>query len=296
MEERFIYTLSCPVSGLVRYVGQTNNLKKRYYKHLYRSKNNPKYHSQCWINGLMEKGLKPLMEVISICDIKEVDFEERFYISIIKSWGFDLTNLDLGGSFQKTRSSETKKKVSESLKGKRQSEETKNKRSVTNTEVWKDETLRQVQRERGKILYSLGVTKIGIKGKPSGRKGMPYLGDKGKLSDSLKKYFLTNNAHNKKVFKNLQDVIDDYNNLEIPLLNIAKKYSVNRTLITKTMKDNGIELRNNGKKIISKDTLIDLLIKKQLKIKEVALYLNCSESNVDKFKNLHKVSKKMPLD
>lgn len=34
MNKKFIYTLSDPDTGLVRYIGKTNDIKKRFSKHL----------------------------------------------------------------------------------------------------------------------------------------------------------------------------------------------------------------------------------------------------------------------
>lgn len=90
----FIYTISCPVSGLVRYVGKTNNTKERFRKHL--SENNQTKKSR-WIKGLKNKGLKPVFEIIDECTECDWQEKERQYIKVFKSVGANLLNEMPGG-------------------------------------------------------------------------------------------------------------------------------------------------------------------------------------------------------
>jgi len=89
----FIYTLTDPRDGLIRYVGKADNLKSRFQSHM-KNENTRK----CgWIKSLKKQGLKPIIEAIDIVPINEWQFWEQYWIQVTKSWGFDLYNGDNGG-------------------------------------------------------------------------------------------------------------------------------------------------------------------------------------------------------
>ena len=56
----FIYSLSDPRTGEIRYVGKTVNLKRRLYGHLY---DDEKTHKSAWIKSLKRLGLKPQLDI-----------------------------------------------------------------------------------------------------------------------------------------------------------------------------------------------------------------------------------------
>jgi len=93
----FIYSLSDPITEQIRYIGKTNNIKKRYNKHINESKKNTKSHKKAWINSLINKSLFPTIQVIDIVLEKEWKFWEIYWINQMKSWGFKLTNEMNGG-------------------------------------------------------------------------------------------------------------------------------------------------------------------------------------------------------
>lgn len=91
----YIYILQDPRNNLVKYVGKSNNPRRRYTSHLvYTPKN--KSHCHRWIQSLKKKGLKPIMTVI---DEITGDWEwlEQYWIEQFKHWGFNLVNLTVGG-------------------------------------------------------------------------------------------------------------------------------------------------------------------------------------------------------
>ncbi len=95
--EMKIYSLSDPISNQIRYIGVTSqSLNRRFSRHLVDSKRR-KTHRDCWIFGLKQKNLLPIIELIDIVDKDNWQFWERYYISQFKAWGFDLTNLTIGG-------------------------------------------------------------------------------------------------------------------------------------------------------------------------------------------------------
>lgn len=113
----FIYELLDPRSKEIRYVGKTNNPRRRYSQHLYCSKYN-KRTSHCvrWIKSLLDIGLEPILEIKeefnneSECFVREIEL-----ISEYRNNGVRLTNLTDGGEGQSGRvvSEETRKKISD---------------------------------------------------------------------------------------------------------------------------------------------------------------------------------------
>lgn len=127
-----IYSLDCPITGEIKYIGKTiKSLNNRLSGHIVDSRRDRRKVSN-WIKSLMGKGLKP-----NICLIEETEnweFEEQFYISYFRFLGFNLKNLSSGGevgSIGVKWSVEQRKKLSESLKGRIVSEATRKKLSIS---------------------------------------------------------------------------------------------------------------------------------------------------------------------
>jgi group I intron endonuclease len=109
----YIYSLNCPITNNPKYIGKSVNIKDRLYKHLKEDKGNLKC---MWIKSLKNKGLKPTIEQIDAVPESEWQFWEQYYISLFKSWGFELKNGDLGGLGGGRMLRETKDKISKSHK------------------------------------------------------------------------------------------------------------------------------------------------------------------------------------
>lgn len=96
----YIYTLEDPTNNEIKYVGVTKrSLKKRWYDHCsnyYLKKNNHK--TATWIKSLKANNLKPIIKLLAIVDDDNRYEEEIFYISLLKSCGFNLKNHTDGGS------------------------------------------------------------------------------------------------------------------------------------------------------------------------------------------------------
>lgn len=184
--QQSIYTLNCPISGNIRYVGYSYDPKKRYVAHISR-RNECVTHKNTWISSLINKGLKPVLEIWETTINGDIKFLEQFYISLFKSWGFDLTNATLGGDGAESINQETKAKISKTLTGKIQSEETKNKRRKSSLKTWSNPKLKELKRKQTIELHKKGVFINSPKG---GNKGIK-LTDEQKLSISkrLKKHF-----------------------------------------------------------------------------------------------------------
>lgn len=92
----YIYTLTDPRTGSVRYVGKTNNTKNRLKLHLQNKKQNHSYINN-WIKQLKRNKLKPIMEVVDTVPKNDWEFWETYWISQFKTWGFNLCNHTEGG-------------------------------------------------------------------------------------------------------------------------------------------------------------------------------------------------------
>lgn len=91
-----IYTLSCPIIGDIRYVGATSKpLKTRLNGHV---KDCQKYNTKRakWVLSILNDGLMPIIEPLE--ETKDNwELAEMFWISQLRAWGFDLTNVTDGG-------------------------------------------------------------------------------------------------------------------------------------------------------------------------------------------------------
>lgn len=120
-----IYTLICPDTNLIKYVGKTFNPKARFYRHVsYETRDKSK--KGIWIKSLIKNGKKPIIEIIDDCDEFNWQEKEIAYIKLYKSFGVKLLNMTKGGeqgalnyTFTETQS----EKLSKSLKGKQKTKE-----------------------------------------------------------------------------------------------------------------------------------------------------------------------------
>lgn len=114
----YIYTLSDPFTNEIKYCGKTNNIKVRLSGHLKEKKSNKEKIQ--WVDDIKSRGLKPIIKIIDIVDDDNWCFWEKYWISQLKTWGFELFNKTDGGEYSVTgfrHSEETKKKISELQNG-----------------------------------------------------------------------------------------------------------------------------------------------------------------------------------
>jgi predicted GIY-YIG superfamily endonuclease len=89
-----IYTLNCPKSGWVKYVGVTTDLGNRYSSHVTRRNTNKTE----WVDSLKKDGLMPVMKVLETTENKDLAYNKEIqYISLFKSIGYPLFNVSNGG-------------------------------------------------------------------------------------------------------------------------------------------------------------------------------------------------------
>lgn len=93
----YIYTLSDPITNQIKYVGKTNNLKRRLANHISNGRINKKNNLLTnWVKSLLNRNLKPKIEIIDETVENWGDLEQ-YWISQLKTWGFTLKNITLGG-------------------------------------------------------------------------------------------------------------------------------------------------------------------------------------------------------
>lgn len=92
----YIYTLSDSTG--IRYVGKTNNIRRRKRSHINESKSNKlNNHRVNWIKSLLNKEQYPIIEILDVVPEEEWVFWEMFWISQMRCWGCDLVNSTNGG-------------------------------------------------------------------------------------------------------------------------------------------------------------------------------------------------------
>ena len=97
MKKAYIYTLSDPITGEVKYIGKTiNEPRIRLYGHLSESKKS-NTHKSNWVKSLLSKELKPVIEILDEVNHDDWEFWEDYWIEAFKSWGIELTNCIDGG-------------------------------------------------------------------------------------------------------------------------------------------------------------------------------------------------------
>lgn len=110
----FIYSLSEPETGQIRYVGKSDNPAYRAKTHLRKEDT----HKSKWVQGLIERGLKPALDILDEVPQKEWEFWEQHWVQVISGWGFQLVNGDRGGLGHHRMTTELAQKISKALIGK----------------------------------------------------------------------------------------------------------------------------------------------------------------------------------
>lgn len=117
----FVYELLDPRSNTRFYVGQTNNLKRRYSDHK-NSYKRYKHKTSRYINDLRKNNILPIMRVISVTNNNHINEAESMEI---KKCIMNTTNIKLGSRHSRGHklSYEHKRKISIAHKGKQRSVE-----------------------------------------------------------------------------------------------------------------------------------------------------------------------------
>jgi hypothetical protein len=118
---RYIYTLSDPSTMEIRYVGQTNEPKRRFNDHISSSINESSdsydTYKARWIRKILNNNLLPIMTIIDSCrSFEQSNKLERIYVENLTKDGYRLTNSHVTDVTE--FSVETRKKISSAKKGK----------------------------------------------------------------------------------------------------------------------------------------------------------------------------------
>ena len=99
-EKTFIYSLSDPITNEIKYVGKANKPHKRLLCHFHNKKNK---NIRRWCKSLLKKNLFPKIGILDEVLLVDCRFWETYWICQIKSWGFNLFNLDYSGVYFKQK-------------------------------------------------------------------------------------------------------------------------------------------------------------------------------------------------
>lgn len=92
-----IYVLKCPITQKIKYIGQTNNFKRRKTQHHYKSGSS--FLLKKWYSNLEKQGLEPVFEVILICD--DAKQKDKIESALINKLSKDILNV-MGGGIKAT--------------------------------------------------------------------------------------------------------------------------------------------------------------------------------------------------
>lgn len=117
MQKVNIYTLSDPETNEIRYVGQTvKSLNNRLSSHIWDCKR-VKNHRTNWIKSILNRNLRPKINLLEECTVLDYIEKEKYWISQLKSLGYNLVNGTNGGEgmLGNKKSKETIEKLKKSL-------------------------------------------------------------------------------------------------------------------------------------------------------------------------------------
>jgi hypothetical protein len=95
MQIIYIYSLKDPETNEIRYIGKTTNINTRLKAHITRSRHN-KYHSARWVQSVLKRGFRPIIELVEECTEENWVEREKYWIAYYREL-FDLTNILEGG-------------------------------------------------------------------------------------------------------------------------------------------------------------------------------------------------------
>lgn len=122
----YVYTLHCPISDEIKYVGKTSNPKNRRNCHNVVDPKQNTNKKNLWVKGIIELGHRPIFEILEVCESEaEALYLESYWIWQFKAWGFSLTNEATAGKGKGIHSNEFRRKMSVINKNRKASDEKK---------------------------------------------------------------------------------------------------------------------------------------------------------------------------
>jgi hypothetical protein len=119
---RYIYTLSDPITMEIKYVGQTNEPKRRFNDHISSSinENSDLYNTYKarWIRKIISNDLMPIIKIVEECEnLEQSNLREKYHIDKFTNEGCRLTNSYVSDVTEFSK--DTKEKMSNAKKGKK---------------------------------------------------------------------------------------------------------------------------------------------------------------------------------
>ncbi len=95
-----LYTLKCPKTLKIRYVGVTvNRLEVRLSNHKSEARTNKRNnHRLNWIRSLLAEEKEPVVELLGYFPQKDWEYWEKHFISLFRRLGYPLVNSNEGGN------------------------------------------------------------------------------------------------------------------------------------------------------------------------------------------------------
>lgn len=143
MKEVYIYGLVCPITNNIKYVGKTiQRLELRLKGHICLYKHDITYRAN-WIRSLKDKGLKPNIILIEVCNENNWEEREIYWIAYYSKL-FVLTNHQKGGG-NGNHVVKISTRENMSIAGKERWKDTEYKEKMCNMskELWKNEDYRK---------------------------------------------------------------------------------------------------------------------------------------------------------
>lgn len=122
----FIYALADPDTFEIRYVGKAVDFKRRYWQHQRPIEVRRNVYRAKWIKSILKRGMRPIPIFLESVTEQTWREAEVRWIASLREQGCRLTNIDRGGEGgtpPEFVSEETRRKLSEAMKGRRPSEE-----------------------------------------------------------------------------------------------------------------------------------------------------------------------------
>ncbi len=113
----YIYSLTDPRTGTVRYVGKTKNVRRRLLQHITEATRKTGSYRLHWIRSLLSSGMTPALSVLETGEGAGWQEAEQRWIASFRAAGAELVNGTAGGEGG-ALTAEVKKKIGDARRGK----------------------------------------------------------------------------------------------------------------------------------------------------------------------------------
>ena len=112
----YIYALSDPADGEIRYVGFTSKtVKHRLIEHISEAKEGKASHRLNWIRSVLSDGRKPVAQILETVDEDSWAEKERHWIKTLREQGKKLVNATDGGEGTLNLAEDVRRRISEKV-------------------------------------------------------------------------------------------------------------------------------------------------------------------------------------